>query len=183
MIGECLGESRDLDGMQARELIARRLQLDRRCVSREITDVGPVEHFDSFLCSCKTGGRESSPQSLQTDVSAGHTPIACGFDDLNVVHTNHAFAVDVDQLLIEHVARKQHFTLAAHERAQVENVGIQAHAVLVQLGDAPARQEEITAAIARDNACHRRMIVGAQTHDNVLHSGDTFTFKIAYRPT
>jgi hypothetical protein len=28
-----------------------------------------------------------------------------------------------------------------------------------------------------------RMIVGAETHDNILDGGDTFTFEVAYRPT
>src|SRR6185369_16106640 len=138
LIREGFRESRDLDRMKAREFIAGRFQLDCRCVSGEITNISPVEHFDRFFCSCKTGGSESSPQSLKTYVSAGHTPVAGSFDDLNVIYTHHAFAVDVDQLLIEHVAGEQHFTLAPDERAQVENVGVQARAVLIQLGDAPA---------------------------------------------
>ncbi len=53
----------------------------------------------------------------------------------------------------------------------------------IQLGDAPARQEEIATAITRDEACHRRMIVGAETHDHVLDGGHTFAFEVAYGPT
>src|SRR6185369_10140140 len=140
------------------------LQLHCCCVRSEITNVSPIEHFDRFFCSCKTGRSESSPQPLQTYISARHAPLAGSLDDLNVIHTHHAFAVNVNQLLIEHVAREQHFTLPAHEGTQVENVGVQTHAVLIQLGHAPARQKEITTAIARDETRHRRMFASAETH-------------------
>ena len=46
MIRESFGQPRDLDRMQARQFVARRFQLDRRCVSRQIADVGPVDDFD-----------------------------------------------------------------------------------------------------------------------------------------
>ena len=44
-------------------------------------------------------------------------------------------------------------------------------------------KEEVAASIARNEARHRRMIIGAETHDDVLDRGDTFSFKVAYRPT
>ncbi len=46
MIGERFRETRDLHRMKAREFVAGRFQLNRRGVSCEIADVGPVEHFD-----------------------------------------------------------------------------------------------------------------------------------------
>ena len=57
---------------------------------------------------------------------------------MNVIDSDHAFAVYVDQLFIEHVAGKQHLAFTAHERTQIEDVGVKADAVLVEFGDAPA---------------------------------------------
>src|SRR6185436_3516177 len=108
--------------MESSELVARGFQLDRCCVCCEITDVRPVEHFDRRSRSRESGRREPSPKSLETDVSAGHAPVAGRLDDLYVVHSNHALAVDVDQLFVEHVLREQHFVLTAHEWTQVENI-------------------------------------------------------------
>ena len=165
--------------MQPREFVARRFQLHGCCVSREISDVGPVEHFHRFSCSGKSGGRESSPQSLKTHVCSGHAPVSGHLDDLHVVDAHHSFAVDIDQLFVEYVAREQHFTFATHERAQIEDVGIEPHAMLIQLGDAPAREKKIAAPITRDEARHGRMIVVAKTNDHVLHRRNTFTLQVS----
>ena len=119
MIRECFGEACDLDRMEACELIARRLQLHRGCVSCEITDVGPVEHLDGFSRTRKTGRRESTPESLKTDVSTGHTPFAGNLNDLNIVDAHNSFTIDVDQLFVEHVACEQHFSFTTHERTEV----------------------------------------------------------------
>jgi hypothetical protein len=54
--------------------------------------------------------------------------------------------------------------------------------VLIELRDAPPREEKIAASIARDETCDRGVIASAETHDHVLHSGHTQTFKVAYRP-
>src|SRR5688500_9381462 len=108
--------------MQTRELVAGRFQLNCRCIGGQVSDVGPVEHLYSFFSACESGRRESSPESLETYVRAGHAPVAGGLDDLNVVDANYSFAVDVDELFVEHVARQQDFAFATDERAQVENV-------------------------------------------------------------
>ena len=108
--------------MQSREFIARRFQLNRRSVGGEIADVGPIENFNRLSRAGKAGGCEASPESLKTHVSSGYTPIAGSFDDLHVVDANDAFAVDVDQLFVEHIAREQDFTFATHERTKIENV-------------------------------------------------------------
>src|ERR687897_52557 len=71
MIRERFGEARDLDRMQAREFVTRRLQLHGRSIRSEITDVGPVEYFDRFSCAGESGRCKSSPKSLKTDVSSG----------------------------------------------------------------------------------------------------------------
>src|SRR5689334_5731796 len=115
MIRERFSESRDLNRMETRELVAGRFQLNCRCVGGKVADVGPVENFDRFLGTGKSGGGESSPESLETDVGAGDTPVAGGFDDLNVVDANHTFAIDVDELFIEDVARQQDFAFATDE--------------------------------------------------------------------
>ena len=52
----------------------------------------------------------------------------------------------------------------------------------VQLSDAPARQEEIATTIARDDARDRRMIIGAEAHDDILDRGHTLALEVAYRP-
>src|SRR5690349_15041337 len=98
--------------MESREFVARRFQLHGGGVSCKITDVRPVKNFDRSSRTCKSGGRESSPQSLKTHISAGHAPLARRLDDLNIVNTYHSFAVDVDQLFVEHVAGEQYFALA-----------------------------------------------------------------------
>jgi hypothetical protein len=169
--------------VKTREFVARRFQLNGGRIGREISDVGPIEHFDSFLCPCKAGGRESSPESLEAHVSTGHAPVARRLNDLNIVDAHYSFAINIDELFVEHVASKQDFAFATHERSQIENVRVQAHAVLIELSDAPTREEEVTTTITRDETSHRRMIVGAETHDDVFHRGDTFTFEVAYRTT
>src|SRR6185369_6444865 len=105
-----------LHGVQARELITGGFQLDRRGVSRQVSDVSPVEYFDGFLAADEAGRCESSPQTLKTHVGAGHAPITGGLDNLHIVDANYPFAVNVDELFVEHVARQQHFTLTTHER-------------------------------------------------------------------
>src|ERR1043165_2210702 len=183
MVRECFCEACDFDGMQTRKLIAGRFQLNCRGVSGEISYVGPVEHFDGFFATGETGGCESPPETLETYVGAGDAAVAGRLDDLNVVDANHSFAVNVDELFVEHVAGQQHFTFTTDEWTQIENVGIQARALLIQNVDTPAREKEIAASITRDQTRHRRMIAGAETHDDVLDGGDTFSFKVAYRPT
>ena len=81
MIGKRFGEPRDLNRMKSREFATRRFQLDRCRISCEITNVGPVEHFNRLARAHKSGRRESSPKSLQTDVSSGHSPVAGSFDE------------------------------------------------------------------------------------------------------
>src|SRR5918994_919887 len=103
MIRECFCESCNLHRMQTRELVAGRFQLNCRSISRQISDVGPVQHFDGFLSADKSGGRQPAPESLETYVRARHAPVAGSLDDLNVVNANHSFAVDVDELFVEHV--------------------------------------------------------------------------------
>src|SRR5436305_8561899 len=49
--------------------------------------------------------------------------------------------------------------------------------------DAPARQEEISPAIARDESCNRRMILFTQPHDDVLERCDTLAIKVEDGPT
>src|ERR1700752_3303119 len=85
MIGECLRETCDLDGMQTRELIAGGFQLNCGRVSGEITNVGPVEYFDRPSTTGESSRSKSSPKTLQADVSTGYAPIAGGFNYLDVV--------------------------------------------------------------------------------------------------
>ena len=80
-------------------------------------------------------------------------------------------------------AREQHFVFSSNERAQIQNVRIEAHAILVQFADAPARKKKITPPVARDETRHRRMIARPEAHDHILDRGHTFTFQIAYRAT
>src|SRR5437764_5933881 len=107
--------------MQPRELAARRFQLDRRSVSREISNVSPIDHFDSPTAAQKWR-RQPSPQSNQAHIRAGYAPFICRFDDLHIVDAHYAFAIDVDQLLVEHVASEQHFPIASREGSQIENI-------------------------------------------------------------
>src|SRR5689334_5857693 len=183
MIGECFGETCDLDGMQTRELVAGRFQLNCRGVSCEVSDVGPVEHFDGSLAAGKSGRGETSPETLETNVSAGDAPVAGGLNNLNIVDANYSLAIHVDELFVEHVARQQDLTFTTHERTQIENIGIQARALLIQHGDVPARKKEVATSITRNKTRHGRMIIAAETHDDVLDGGDTFSFEVAYRPT
>jgi hypothetical protein len=161
--------------------VLRRLQSG--CIGGEITDVGPIENFDWSARAGESGRCKTAPEALKTHVRAGDAPVAGGFDDLHVVNTDHSFAVYVDQLFVEHVAGEQYFAFAANERAEIEDVGVEANAVLVEFGDAPAREEEVAAPVTRDETRDGRMIVLAKTDDHVLHRGDTFTFQIAYRAT
>src|ERR1700754_263974 len=108
--------------MQAREFVARRFQLHRGGVGSEITDSGPIKYFNRSSRSSTTGGGQTSPQSLKTHVSTGHAPLASGFNDLHVIDAHHAFAVDVDQLFIEHIAREQHFAFSSDKGAKIDNV-------------------------------------------------------------
>ena len=59
------------------------------------------------------------------------------------------------------------------KRPQIEDIGVQTHTLLTEFSDAPSRKEKIAATITRDEACHRRMIVRAETHDHVLDCGNT----------
>ena len=122
MIRERLRESRDLNRMQTRQFIAGRLQLNRSCISREITDVSPVDDFHRLSGAYQTGWRESPPKSLQTYVCSRHSPLAGRFNDLHIVDSHDSLAIDIDQLLVEHVASEQHLTFAPHKGTQVENV-------------------------------------------------------------
>ena len=102
---------------------------------------------------------------------------------MHVVHPHDAFAVNVDQLLVEYVASQQNFSVATHKWPQVEDVGIQAHAALSKIGDAPARQEKIAAAVPRHKPGHRRVVVFAQAHNYILERRHTLAFEVENRPT
>jgi hypothetical protein len=53
--------------------------------------------------------------------------------------------------------------------------------VFAEFGDAPARQKEIPATIARDKARHGRVIVHAQPHDDIFNRRHALAVQIAYR--
>jgi len=107
--------------MQTRQFSARRFQLHRGGVGGQVTDVSPIDHFDGFAAAHE-GRREPAPQTGQANVGAGHAPIVRSFDNLHVVHAHDPLAVDIDQLLVEHVTREQHLALTSHERPQVKHV-------------------------------------------------------------
>src|SRR6266542_5909021 len=81
------------DLVKPRQLAARRLELHRSSVCREITHVGPVEYLNRAARAHKACGCKSSPKTLQTNVCSGHPPIASSFDQLHVVYADYAFTV------------------------------------------------------------------------------------------
>ena len=107
--------------MQARKFPARRFQLHSCGVGREVTNIGPVDHFHGTAAAHKRR-RQPSPQSREAYVGARYSPIIRGFDDLNIVDSHDALAINVDHLLVQHVAREQNFPVASCEGPQVEDV-------------------------------------------------------------
>src|SRR5207249_10328520 len=107
-------------------------------------------------------------------------PLICRFNYLNVVHSDYAFSINVDQLFIEHVSRQQHFTVTPQKRSQIKNVGIQAHAFFAELRYAPPRQEKLTPAIPHDESGDRRMIDLAEPDNYLLQSRDTLAYELAH---
>jgi hypothetical protein len=167
--------------VEARELVARGLQLHGGGVGRQVTDVRPVDDLDGPAHARDAGGREPAPQSLKAHVRAGHAQVAAGVDELHVVDAHDALAVHVDELLVQHVSRQQHLALAPREGAQVKHVGAETRAVLVDGAQARARQKEVAAAVARDHARHRR-VVFAETHDHVLERRHPLALHVADGP-
>jgi len=101
--------------------------------------------------------RQPSPQSRQTYVGACYSPIIRGFDDLNIVDSHDAASINVDHLLVQARRRASRtFSIAPHERPQIEDVRTQADAVFSEVNNAPARQKKFAPAITRDKARDRR---------------------------
>src|SRR5688572_15524623 len=119
MVGERFGEPRNLNRVKPGKLATRRLELHRRSVCRQITNVRPVEYFDRITRAHEARGGEPSPKTLETNVCSCHSPVSRRFDQLHVIHAYHPFAVDIDQLLIKHIASKQHFAIAAYKRTEI----------------------------------------------------------------
>ncbi len=101
---EGLGEARDLDGVEAREFVARGLQLDGRGVGGQVPYVGPVDDLDGAVGADEVVRGETAPEPRERHVGAGDEPLAARLDKLHVVDAHDALAVHVDELLVEHVA-------------------------------------------------------------------------------
>jgi hypothetical protein len=109
--------------------------------------------------------------------------LAGSLNYLDIVNTHYAFAVHIDQLLVQYIAGQQHLALAAHKGSQVKDVGIQAHTVFAEVDHTPTRKKKITPAITGNQTGHGWVVVGAKPNDYILDSRHTLTFEIANRAT
>src|SRR5205085_3484167 len=153
--------------MEACELVARRLQLHRRGGGRQIPNVGPIYDLDWSGRADEVLREQTPPKARERHVSARHPPLAAHLEELHVVDAHDALAVNVNQLLVEHIAHKENLALAPRELAQLEYVGVEPDALAVEPDDFGAREEDVAALVTRDYPCHRR-VVFAEAHDHVL---------------
>src|SRR5881227_442316 len=135
--------------MEACELVARRLQLHRCGGGRQIPNVGPIYDLDWSGRADEVLREETPPKARKRHVSARHPPLASHLEELHVVDAHDALSVNVNQLLVEHVAHQEHFALAPRELAQVEYVRVEPDALAVESDDLCAREEDVAALVAR----------------------------------
>ncbi len=108
-------------------------------------------------------------------------------DDLGQVEVGGAddlHALDVDELVVEHVLGQQHLAGAAHDVAQVEARRAQQHLGVPDAVDGGRRHEGQTAPDPDDEPAHRRvdLPVGPARHD-VIEAADLLTGLVADRAT
>jgi hypothetical protein len=71
-------------------------------------------------------------------------------------------------LLVQYVARQQDLTITTNERAQIENVCVQADAMRAKFRRAPSTEKKIATPVTSNESGHRRMIARAKTNHDVL---------------
>ena len=155
---------------------------DRRSVGREISDIGPINHFDGAVAAIKAFWHQPPDKSLQAHIRTGHTPKVADLDQLYVIYADDPLAVYVDQLIVEYILAEQNFAVAPDKRAQIEYRRFHLRTVQAKLRDVASRHKKIAAAIAGDQPDDRRMLLAAIPHDHVLDRRDRLIACVEDRP-
>jgi hypothetical protein len=91
---------------------------------------------------------------------------------LDVVDPHDAFAVNVDQLVVEHVLTELDLALATRKGRQIKDVRADLCTVQAEVRDICPWDEEISPPVTRDEAYYGRILFLSVTHDDVADRCD-----------
>ena len=164
-----LDEVGELRRVQARELRVRRAQPDGRDVTGERLEL--AQSSTTLLAGTRSREpprEDAADDPARPDIDADDAPPAVAAGELDVVRAPQARPVDVDQLTVEDVLAQQHLVGPALERAQVEPVGGERDASVVELGDRVAGYDDGVPGHPREHRGDRRVVVVAEPDEQVV---------------
>src|SRR5581483_11928606 len=92
--------------------------------------------------------------------------------ELDLVRAHEACAVDVDELPVEQVLLQEDLLRAALERLEIEARRPQPDAAVLDLLDRVGGHEHLATRDGREQSGHRRVLVLAEPHDEVVHPAE-----------
>ena len=92
----------------------------RRAGRGERLDRRPVDHLRRRRDRAQAARAEAAQQRLHADVDADEPHDVTDVRQVEVRGAHDAHAVDVDQLVVDHVPGERHLAVARHEVAQVD---------------------------------------------------------------
>jgi hypothetical protein len=163
----------NLTRTQPGERLVRTSKLKASPTHAERLDRRPIDHAIRSRPVTPPLRPQPSKEGMEPNVDPDQAPLVGNAGDIQVRGSDHANAVTVNELVIEHVTSEKNLALPTFEVTQIQSRGCEQHAASIQRSDVFDWYESFTTTDPHQQASDRRIRLPVPPRDEVPELADS----------